>query len=87
MNEQRYYAMAVNADGQEVELARIPEPSVTLARQEYAREEQKRGDYSVDPRWYAGGFHRPETALAIETREKRGGKWETVKAKTGITQK
>lgn len=87
MNEQRYYAIAINAEGLEVELARIPEPSVRLTRQEYAREGQKRGPGSVDPNWYAGDFHQPETTLAIETREKRGGKWVTVKTKSGISQK
>lgn len=73
-NEQRYYAMAINAEGESVEMRRISRPDEALAQAEHPL-------FPCDARWHADGyFHAPR--LAIETRENRDGKWITTHATT-----
>lgn len=73
-NSKRYYAIAINAEGESAEICRIAQPFETLARTEYWRT-------STDARWFADGYHEAPK-LAIETREKRNGKWVTINTKT-----
>jgi hypothetical protein len=74
MNEKRYYAMAVNHQGESVEMRRIPEPDEKLAQREHEL-------FPCDARWHADGyFHAPK--LAIETREKRNGQWVVTDTRT-----
>lgn len=69
-NDQRHYAIAIAPDGREVEVGAIREISREAAIYRYFEADIG----STDSAWYADGFFESQR-LAVETREKRNGKW------------
>lgn len=69
MAEQRFYALAVNHDGEAMILGRINEATRSAARDRFQQKTRPTGNGSVDPEWFAGGWYAAPT-LAIQICEK-----------------